>query len=397
MTSPNAGHFAENVMHFARMLRGAGLKVGPDRVIDALHATGITGIERRDDFYWTLASIFVRRREQLEVFDQTFHLFWRDPQFMERMMQTLLPRVEGRVASQPRIGNRVGETFSPPALPRSDRSEKLFEFEAALTISEREVLQHKDFDTMSNAELAAVQRLVAGMKLPLRVITTRRFQSRARGGIDARASLRAALRTGGGMLPLKRRARKRRVPPLVILCDISGSMSRYTRMFLLFVHAAANHLRDVHVLTFGTRLTNVTRQLRHQDPDIALAAIGNAVNDWSGGTRIGDCLHEFNRRWSRRLLAQGAGVLLLTDGLERGDAVQLAQEAERLHKSCRGLIWLNPLLRYSAFEARAAGVKALLPHVDRFLPVHNLASLAQLGAALANVTRGGIASHLPPH
>jgi uncharacterized protein with von Willebrand factor type A (vWA) domain len=397
VTDEGSGRFAENVMHFARVLRGAGLKVGPDRVVDALQAAEITGIARRDDFYWTLASVFVDRHDQLAVFEQAFRLFWRDPQFMERMMQTLLPRVEGRVAGNPSVGNRVGEAFRPPAPPRTQAPERPVEFDAALSISEREVLQHKDFDTMSNAELAAAQRMIAGMRLPLREITTRRFEPRPLGGIDARASLRAGMRAGGDMLPLKRRAHKRRIPPLVVLCDISGSMSRYTRLFLLFVHAAANHLRDVHVLTFGTRLTNVTRQLRHRDADAALAGIGSTVNDWSGGTRIGECLHAFNRLWSRRLLAQGAGVLLLTDGLERGDAVQLAQEAERLHKSCRGLIWLNPLLRYAGFEARAAGVRALLPHVDRFLPVHNLASLAQIGGALANVTRGGIASRLPRH
>jgi len=397
VSASNSHYLAENVMHFARVLRGAGLKVGPDRVIDALQAAEITGVSRRDDFYWTLAAVLVDRHDQLEVFDQAFRLFWRDPQFMEHMMQMLLPRVEGRVAGNPPVGNRVAEAFRPPAPPRPQVPEQLVEFDAALTISEREVLQHKDFDTMSNAELAAAQRMIAAMKLPLREITTRRFEPHPHGNIDARASLRAGLRAGGDMLPLKRHMHKCRVPPLVILCDISGSMSRYTRLFLLFVHAAANHLRDVHVLTFGTRLTNVTRQLRHRDADVALAGIGNTVNDWSGGTRIGECLHAFNRLWSRRLLAQGAGVLLLTDGLERGDAVQLVQEAERLRKSCRGLIWLNPLLRYSGFEARAAGVKALLPHVDRFLPVHNLASLAQIGSALANVTRGGIASRLSRH
>ena len=399
-TTPSASaQLATNVMHFARVLRGAGLKVGPDRVIDALAAVNITGVSSRDDFYWTLAAVLLDRRESLEIFDQAFQLFWRDPQFTEKMMHRLLPKVRGR--AQPAaaaMSNRLAEALAPRPPAHEHEAEQRIEFDAALTMSEREILQHKDFDSMTLAELSECKLLFLNMKLSMPEIRTRRRVSDPRGArIDARASLRATLRAGGGWPVLKRSAPRRRAPPRVVLCDISGSMSRYTRMFLLFIHAACRRLHDVHALTFGTRLTNITRQLKHRDADVALAAAGRAAGDWSGGTRIGACLNEFNRTWSRRLLGRNATVLLLTDGLERGDTEALAREAERLHKSCRGLIWLNPLLRYERFEPRAAGVKALLPHVDRFLPVHNLASLNQVGAALANVTRGGIASRLSQH
>jgi uncharacterized protein with von Willebrand factor type A (vWA) domain len=172
-----------------------------------------------------------------------------------------------------------------------------------------------------------------------------------------------------------------------VLCDISGSMDRYARMLLHFLHAITNDRHRVHVLTFGTRLTNITRHLRHRDVDVALARVASAVEDWAGGTRIGHCLAEFNRRWSRRLLAQNAVVLLISDGLDADAGDGLAFEAERLSKSCSRLVWLNPLLRYEGFEARPAGIRAILPHVDDFLPVHNLETLTGLAAALARPPR----------
>ena len=250
------------------------------------------------------------------------------------------------------------------------------------------MLQTRDFESMAPAELAAARAAIARMRVTLREAPTRRFRRDARGPrADLRASLRAALHGDSAIIPLKRRAAIRRAPPLVALADISGSMSGYTRMLLVFLHALANDRDRMHVLTFGTRLTNITRQLRHADVDAALAHVGQAVQDWSGGTRIGACLAEFNRRWSRRLLAQGAVVLLISDGLDRDAGAGLAREMERLHKSCRRLIWLNPLLRYAEFEAKPAGVRAMLPHVDDFLPVHNLNSLAQLAAVLAGPRR----------
>ncbi|MBT5415443.1 MAG: VWA domain-containing protein, partial [Rhodospirillaceae bacterium] len=200
--------------------------------------------------------------------------------------------------------------------------------------------------------------------------------------IDMRASLRASLRSGGAEIPLHRRRPRRRRPPLVILCDISGSMSRYSRMMIHFLHAVTNDRDRVHTFVFGTRLTSITRHLRLRDVDEALEKVGGSVQDWDGGTRIGHCLHEFNAVWSRRVLGQGAVVLLITDGLDRDAGEGLEGEIERLHKSCRRLIWLNPLLRYDEFQPKSLGMRAILPHVDDFRSIHNLESLEHLAAAL---------------
>ena len=383
-------------MHFARLLRGAGLPVGPDRVIDALSALQFAGVERRDDFYWTLASVFLGRRDQFDLYDQAFRVFWRDPRDAARMRH--LPEVRGRIprsSREPELSARLTQALAAqrhalPAAPAADR----IEFDASLTFSARESLRTLDFESMTNEELAAARAAIEGLRLRLPELPTRRHAPDSRGArIDPRASLRASLKGGGATIPLCRRSLKRRAPPLVALVDVSGSMSRYTRMFLHFLHAMARDCDRVSVFTFGTRLTHVTRQLRHRDVDAALAQVSRAVKDWSGGTRIGACLRDFNFNWSRRLHGQGAVVVLISDGLDRESAADLARQMERLHKSCRRLIWLNPLLRYEEFEAKPAGIRAMLPHVDAFLPVHNLQSLEELSAALAQETRTNFLNH----
>ncbi len=386
---PVAGRLAENVMHFARVLRGAGIPVGPDRVIDALRALEIVGLERRDDFQEALAAVFLDRHEQRELFDQAFHVFWRDPDLLSRIMQLLLPQVTGRAErEQQPLAPRLAQSLAAPALPRpSAPGGQRIDVDATLTWSERELLQRKDFEQMTAEELAQAKAVLAQFRLWLPTAKTRRYRADSRGRqVDMRASLRAALRGGAAIIPLKRRSHVEHEVPLVVLCDISGSMHRYTRMLLHFVHAVSNDCHRIDTFTFGTRLTNITRQLKHRDVDHALDAASRAVPDWSGGTRIGACLAEFNRHWSRRVLGQGARVLLVSDGLDRDNAAGLAHEMERLHKSCRELIWLNPLLRYAGFEAKAAGIAAMLPHVDAFLPAHNLQSLADLAASLRAAT-----------
>ena len=380
------GKLAENVMHFARVLRSAGLPVGPGKVLDALAALEIAGVERRDDFYWTLAAVFVDRREQFEIFDQAFHIFWRDPKLLERVMSLFLPQVHGRVQDeQPEMSNRLAEALLPREKPgESPEAPQEIELDATFTVSDREVLQRADFESMTNEELAQAKKLIANLRLPIPEVRTRRLVSDARGRrVDLRATLRASLRTGADIIPLRRRSQESRHPPLVVLCDISGSMSRYSRMFLHFLHAITNDRDRVHTFVFGTRLTNITRHLRHRDVDVALAGVSAAVADWSGGTRIGSSIKEFNLRWSRRVLGQNAVLLLITDGLDRDLGKDLGPEMERLHKSCRKLIWLNPLLRYEGFEPRPLGVRVMLPHVDAFLPAHNIDSLIALGRALS--------------
>ncbi|HKW36365.1 MAG TPA: VWA domain-containing protein [Burkholderiales bacterium] len=380
------GHLAENVMHFARVLRAAGLPIGPDRVIDAVRALEVAGVERRDDFYWTLASVFLDRREQFEVYDQAFHIFWRDPQLLERVMAMFLPQVYGRQGKEEREASaRVSEAMQPKAKKPQEPpvGPQETQLDASLSFSSREVLQHADFETMTAEEIGQAKKLLANLRLPIPEIRTRRLAPDPGGArVDLRASLRASLRNGAQIIQLRRRSPQRRHPPLVVLCDVSGSMNRYSRMFLHFLHAITNDRDRVTSFVFGTRLTNISRYLRHRDVDVAMSGVADAIADWSGGTRIGNCLREFNVRWSRRVLGQNAVVLMISDGLDGDVGEGLAREMDRLHKSCRKLIWLNPLLRYEGFEARPAGVRAMLPHVDEFMPVHNVASLLDLSRAL---------------
>jgi uncharacterized protein with von Willebrand factor type A (vWA) domain len=383
------GRFATNIMHFARALRAAGMPVGPGKVLDAIRAVEAVGIGRRADFYWTLHAVFVNRRDQRELFDQAFHIFWRKPDLLEKAMQLLLPQIEAEAAAPQEIARRLAEALAPQqqgAGETPEDAEETIELDATLTFSAKEILQHKDFEDMTADEVAQAKALIRAMQLPIRSVPTRRFHPDPSGWrVDLRRTLRRSLHGGGAMIDLAKKRRIRRHPPLVILCDISGSMERYSRMLLHFMHAVTNDRDRVHCFVFGTRITNVTRQLRQRDVDLALAKVGDAVEDWSGGTRIGRCLHEFNRVWSRRVLAQGAVVLLITDGLDRDAGEGLEREMERLHKSCRRLIWLNPLLRWEGYAPLAAGSRAIIRHVDDFRPVHNLESLGQLTAALARI------------
>jgi hypothetical protein len=387
MTGEFSGRFVENIMHFGRVLRAAGLPIGPGKVLDAIRAVEAAGIRRRDDFYWTLHSVFVNRRDQQDLFDQAFHIFWRNPKILEKMLGMLLPTIQaGPEEEKQKQSQRLADALFPKTGEGDDDKERepeKVEVDATFTFSDRELLQTLDFESMSAEEVTKAKQAIARMRLPLMQVPTRRFRAALQGPrVDMRATLRASLRTGGASIPLRRREVVTRHPPLVILCDISGSMSRYSRLFLHFVHAITNDRDRVHTFLFGTRLTNITRHLRHKDVDVAMVRIGEAVQDWSGGTRIGATLHEFNTRWSRRVLGQGALVLFISDGLDRDAGAGLAQEIERLHKSCRRLIWLNPLLRWEGFEPKSIGVRTILPHVDEFRPVHNLSSLGDLAEAL---------------
>jgi uncharacterized protein with von Willebrand factor type A (vWA) domain len=383
----SGGRLAENIMHFGRVLRAAGLPIGPGKVLDAITAVRKVGIADRTDFYWTLHAVFVNRRDQRELFDQAFHVFWRNPQLLERMMAAMLPsiEVEPDEAERTELSRRVAEALAgdKDQKAKEDDKEPEIEIDAVMTWSDRELLRTMDFEKMSADEVRRAKAIIAAMRLPLMDVPTRRFRTDPTGPrVDMRATLRSALRSGGHDIPLAHRRRRQRHPPLVILCDISGSMSRYSRMLLHFMHALTNDRDRVHTFLFGTRLTNITRYLRQRDVDLALERIAEQVEDWSGGTRIGSSIAEFKLRWSRRVLGQGAVVLLITDGLDREGGDTLDREMERLHKSCRRLIWLNPLLRYDAFEPKSKGIRAILPHIDDFRPVHNLQSLSELADAL---------------
>ena len=383
---------ADNITLFVRSLRRAGLAVGPAAVLDCIAASREIDIGRREEFYHALASCLVTCPEDRPLFDQAFHIFWRNPRLMEKMRDLLLPTLarEGEEQDPPPAARRVDEALrpdTPPAAPDTDRTEHV-EIDMSMTCSADEHLRAMDFQLMSAAEIAEAERAVEAMRLPVPQRPSRRFrQSGDRGRLSFRQTLRRMARTGGLALPCHE-APRHRPRPLVVICDISGSMERYSRMLLRFTHALTQRRGIVHSFLFGTRLTNVSRQMKGRDPDAALRNITNLVEDWSGGTRISGAIASFNRDWSRRVLGQGAVVLLITDGLERDTDSDLAFEMERLHKSCARLIWLNPLLRFDGFEPRSAGIQKILPHVDGFVPIHSLDSMANLAAVLA--------SDLPP-
>jgi uncharacterized protein len=377
------GRLAENILYFARALRAAGIPVGPGAVLDALEALGVAHIGARDDFYWTLHSVFVKRHEHTILFDQAFRIFFRKRGYIDKMIASMLPETQAGAPKAPPAGaQRIREALFSGLAREEDKSE--VEIDARLTVSDREVLQTKDFAQMTAAEIAAAKDAISRLTLPLDQVRTRRLAASRRGRlIDIRRTLRASMKAGGAVIDLKYLGPRVKEPPIVALLDISGSMSEYTRLFLHFLHAATDARKRVSTFLFGTRLTNVTRAIRQRDPDEALAACSADVADWSGGTRIASSLHLFNKQWARRVLSQGAVVLLITDGLERDADNTLSFEMDRLHRSCRRLIWLNPLLRFDGFEARAKGVRTMLPHVDELRPIHNLKSMAELVRALS--------------
>lgn len=389
MAAPE-GRLAENIVYFARALRAAGMPVGPGAVLDALEALNVARAGARDDFYWTLHAVFVKRHEHTILFDQAFKIFFRKRGYIEKLIASMIPQTLESAAKSPAPGaQRIQEAlFSGLNERAKDQSE--VEVDARLTVSDREVLQKKDFAQMTAAEIAAAKDAIARLTLPLDEIRTRRLTQNRRGHlIDIRRTLRASMKAGGAVIDLKYLGPRLREPPIVALLDISGSMSEYTRLFLHFLHAVTDARKRVTTFLFGTRLTNVTRAIRQRDPDEALAACSANVADWSGGTRIASSLRIFNKQWARRVLGQGAVVLLITDGLERDADDTLAFEIDRLHRSCKRLIWLNPLLRFHAFEARAKGVQTMLPHVDELRSIHNLDSMKELVRALSGAPAKG--------
>jgi uncharacterized protein len=380
------GTLADNILYFARALRAAGMPVGPGAVLDALEAVKAAGVGTRDDFYWTLHAVFVKRHEHSMLFDQAFKMFFRKRGYLEKLIASMLQETAPNAPQPPPPGaQRIQEALFS-GMREKERDNPEVEVDMRLTVSDRDVLQRKDFAQMTAAEVAAAKAAIAKLTLPLNLVRTRRLAPHRRGHMmDVRRTLRSSLKAGGAVIDLKYLGPRLKEPPIVALLDISGSMSQYTRLFLHFLHAVTDARKRVHTFLFGTRLTNVTRALRERDPDEALAACSANVSDWSGGTRIASSLHAFNKHWSRRVLTQGALVLLITDGLERDGDDTLAFEMDRLRRSCRRLTWLNPLLRFEGFEARARGVRIMLPHVDELRPIHNLDSMTALVRALSGL------------
>lgn len=378
---------AANLLGFGRLLRRAGLPIGPGEMLAGAEALRRVEIGDRHQVQAALRATLVHRHEHAEIFDHAFRLWWRDPE-AGRHAAAMEALQQGREPPKPPPGGRrLAEALggaAPPAQPPPPAERRI---DASLTVSASEALQTMDFEAMGAAEIAAARQEIRRLTLPLDARPTRRFRPDPAGRrADLRATIRASLRQGGEILELRRIRRVVRPPPLVVICDISGSMARYAQVLMHFQHAVTSDRDRVASFLFGTRLTNITRALRHRDPEAAFQMVSHMVPDWSGGTRIGEALELFNRQWSRRVLGQGAVVLLITDGLERGgeaDLAKLAAATERLRNSCRRLIWLNPLLRFSGFQPRSQGIRTMLPLVHEHRPVHNLESLRALVRTLS--------------
>ncbi|MFM1989356.1 MAG: hypothetical protein RJA99_2313 [Pseudomonadota bacterium] len=379
------GSLARNIVVFARVLRDAGMPIGLDRTVAAVRAVDAVGVAHREDVRAALCATLVGHRDQMPLFDAAFEAFWRDPKLAERMMAAMLPKIAGRrpVPTPQRPARLEQALAGRPAAPEPPRPTDGDEhtIDALLTWTDRERLRTRDFDSMTIDEFREALRLVRDLPPPVDPVPVRRWRPSRRGALDLRATLRRMGRDPS-LATVSRRERRWRPAPLVVLCDVSGSMDRYARVMLHWTHALMRTRPRVAAFTFGTRLTDVTRALRHRDPDEAIATASRAVEDWSGGTRIGPCLQDFNRHWARRVLTGNAAVILVTDGLDRADDGSLGEAAATLSRFARRLVWLNPLLRYDGFQPRAAGVRALLPHVDRHVPVHSLERLQDLGRAL---------------
>ena len=381
----DGGRIAENIVYFARLLRAAGLPVGPEKTVRATEAVLAAGLESPHVLYWTLHAVFVNRRSEREIFNQAFVMFWKDPGYIQQMLSVMLPEVRPpeKESDDKSLSRRMSESLFKGSDRPPPRKEEQLDLLALETFSADEVLRAKDFEQMSAEEQRRARDLIRRLRLPFEEIRTRRFMRARRGErIDLRAMLRATATKGPDhLLPMFRRRIVRR-PPIVVLCDISGSMDTYARVFLHFLYAITNDRDRVTAFLFGTRLTNITRALRNRDPDAAIARVQTEVVDWSGGTRIGTCLAEFNKRWARRVLGQNALVLLFTDGLDRDGGEGVEAAARRLRASCRRLVWLNPLMRYDRYEPLAAGAKALSHYASEMRPCHNLSSLVGLVEAL---------------
>lgn len=387
-TDSYSGHLLQNIVLFGRMLRAVGMDVTPTQILDLVESLDHIDLRQRQDVKDAAQAIFVSHRDFLPLFDQAFDLFWQVREknelagldlsaFIQHLNQ---PSPEEETVEPTQTGQD-----GPEGDAEDDEQEPIVE--RVYTYSAREVLRQKDFGDLTPTEMTEIQSLMKKMTWELEQRRTRR-KSPASNGVylDMRRTLRQNMRYGGQPMQLTWRSRRLKRRPLVVISDISGSMERYSRVLLKFIYAISNGLDNVEAFVFSTRLTHITRQLKHRDIDMALNEASSAIHDWAGGTRIGDALKTFNYEWGRRVLGQGAIVLIISDGWDRGDIDLLAHEMRRLQLSCHRLIWLNPLLGMENYEPLTRGIQAALPHIDDFLPVHNLASLEQLGQLLERLS-----------
>ena len=370
-----------NLLHFGRLLRSLGLDVQAARTLDVAQAIAHLNLDvgRRSDFYHTLRCLLVHRSQDLALFDEAFRTFWRRPPG-ERTTQDLRALGEQRRFGPPQVEQSAAEP--PDSTTHGGAAVTEIERVAPLSYSAREVLRTKNFERFTEEEIAQARRMMAELRWELGVKRTRRWIAARGPRLDLRRAIRSNLRYGAELVALPTRQRKTSPRPLIVLCDVSGSMERYSRMLLHFISCVADRTHRVESFLFATRLTRITRHLHRASPDEILRAVPRHVPDFAGGTRIGDALKAFHMQWARRVLGRGPVVLLISDGWDRGDPVRLAHEMARLQRSCHRLIWLNPLLGSTEYRPLTRGMQAALPYVDDFLPVHNLESLEALAEHL---------------
>ena len=383
-----SGQFLHNLLLFGRVLRQLGLDINPGRMMDLVNALDQIEIGRKADFFYAARTLLVHEREDLPLFDEAFELFWRKPaeswEIKWQGIATRRRRPTAPVVTHPPLKEAAPEAEDPS----STSSQEMTVIEITRTYSDRELLRHKNFAEMNAEEADAVKRMMSNLLWNVSERRTRRKRPGKGHVIDLRRTLRHSLRSEGEIFHWSYREPKLKPRPLIVIADISGSMERYTRLLLHFIYGMKSALRQpVEVFVFSTRLTRITRPLQIRDLDLALKNVGLLVNDWAGGTRIGDSLKTFNFDWGRRVLGRGAVVLVISDGWDRGDVDLLKREMRRLKRSCHRLIWLNPLLGAPDYEPLTRGIQAALPHIHDFLPVHNLASLEDLANRLAELDR----------
>lgn len=388
------GHLLANLLHFGRLLRRLGLRVSTREIYDLAEALTFVDITRRDDFYYTARSFLVHDPEGLALFDAAFDLFWAG------QIAWMLEFGMGRHTRQPdqealdALTESSEAVLSPPGdedEAEADEENEQVDPSARATYSPIEILRHVDFADYSEEDLELARRFVRTLAWQLEPRLTRRQVRAAKRDValDLRRAIRESMKQGGEIVRLPWRQRKQRPRPLVVICDVSGSMERYSRLFLHFMYALVQEGRRVEAFVFGTRLTRITPALRRTDVDAALRETAERVIDWSGGTRIGESLKAFNYHWSRRVLGGGTVAVIISDGWDRGDPALLEREIARLRRSVSRLIWLNPLLGAPDYQPLVRGIRTVLPYIDDFLPFHNLASLESLAQKLGSLRTSG--------
>ena len=376
----------KNIIFFARLLRASGISIGSDSILESIESIKLIEFTKKSTFFYALQTSLIKRPEDMKIFEQAFHLFWQNPKFQDRMRDLLLPQTQltGNQEEKEELAKRIQETLAKPQNPKSeiDKQENLL-IDASGTASETQIFKEKDFEMMSGEELKKASQSIKEILIKMPKKPFRRFEKNSLATkISVRSSLKEAKKNFGLVIPkfVKKKDKSRSV---VVLIDISGSMENYSRMMIHFVHNLMQHHKQVSAFLFGTKLTNITNQLKNKDIDVALKEVSKATNDWAGGTRIRDSIFLFNKTWVRRVSSSSSLIFLISDGLDRDHNTDLFNQMERLQKSCYKLIWLNPLLRFKDFLPKSISIKRILLNVDAFLPIHSVESIQNLTSSIA--------------